>query len=645
MKKKQQTVTGALSITSKGFGFIRTEQGPDVFISYDHLANGMDGDVVEARLLKKGQKPSGKIVSIVKRSDRPIIGVFRFTKQGGKVYPEDERLPSSLIVPEKEIKQSSLEGELRNGKIVMARLLQWSDPSKKPEGTIEQIIGDKEEPGVDLKVVALSRDLSLDFPRPVEQEAENIPLPEIDSVLTQRTDLRETSSFTIDPETAKDFDDAVSLIQLPSGLLELGVHIADVSHFVPENSKIDKEAWNRGTSVYLVNHVLPMLPEYLSNDICSLVPGKPRLTFSVIVELTSMGEARNYRIEETVIESKRRFTYKEVEAIINGKEDPFAPTIHMMQMLSQVLRKRREEQGSIDFDMTEQFIDLDDEGIPRMIQPKERLEAHKLVEEFMLLANRTVAEHIESEEKSRKEKIPFIYRIHEKPAAEDVEAFLSAVSNLGIPYKVGETVEPDDYRNILTIIENLDFKDFVEKIALQSMTKAVYSTENKGHFGLAFDAYTHFTSPIRRYPDLIVHRLLKRYLKKGRGRIPASPRLITFLERTCTQSSVMEKRAVGAEREYTKIKSLEFLSRKVGKVYQGVISGVTSFGLFVELSRYLIEGLVPISELRDDFYTFDEQQYRYVGEKTGKIYRLGDRVTVKIKQVSVEDRKADFILV
>ncbi len=645
MKKKQQTVTGALSITSKGFGFIRTEQGPDVFISYDHLANGMDGDVVEARLLKKGRKPSGKIVSIVKRSDRPIIGVFRFTKQGGKVYPEDERLPSSLIVPEKEIKQSSLEGELKNGKIVMARLLQWSDPSKKPEGTIEQIIGDKEEPGVDLKVVALSRDLSLDFPQPVEQEAENIPLPEIDSVLTQRTDLRETSSFTIDPETAKDFDDAVSLIQLPSGLLELGVHIADVSHFVPENSKIDKEAWNRGTSVYLVNHVLPMLPEYLSNDICSLVPGKPRLTFSVIVELTSMGEVRNYRIEETVIESKRRFTYKEVEAIINGKEDPFAPTIHMMQMLSQVLRKRREEQGSIDFDMTEQFIDLDDEGIPRTIQPKERLEAHKLVEEFMLLANRTVAEHIVSEEKSRKEKIPFIYRIHEKPAAEDVEAFLSAVSNLGIPYKVGKTVEPDDYRNILTIIENLDFKDFVEKIALQSMTKAVYSTENKGHFGLAFDAYTHFTSPIRRYPDLIVHRLLKRYLKKGRGRIPASPRLITFLERTCTQSSVMEKRAVGAEREYTKIKSLEFLSRKVGKVYQGVISGVTSFGLFVELSRYLIEGLVPISELRDDFYTFDEQQYRYVGEKTGKIYRLGDRVTVKIKQVSVEDRKADFILV
>lgn len=645
MKKKQQTVTGALSITSKGFGFIRTEQGPDVFISYDHLANGMDGDIVEARLLKKGRKPSGKIVSIVKRSDRPIIGVFRFTKQGGKVYPEDERLPSSLIVPEKEIKQSSLEGELRNGKIVMARLLQWSDPSKKPEGTIEQIIGDKEEPGVDLKVVALSRDLSLDFPRPVEQEAENIPLPEIDSVLTQRTDLRETSSFTIDPETAKDFDDAVSLIQLPSGLLELGVHIADVSHFVPENSTIDKEAWNRGTSVYLVNHVLPMLPEYLSNDICSLVPGKPRLTFSVIVELTSMGEVRNYRIEETVIESKRRFTYKEVEAIINGKEDPFAPTIHMMQMLSQVLRKRREEQGSIDFDMTEQFIDLDDEGIPRTIQPKERLEAHKLVEEFMLLANRTVAEHIVSEEKSRKEKIPFIYRIHEKPAAEDVEAFLSAVSNLGIPYKVGETVESDDYRNILTIIENLDFKDFVEKIALQSMTKAVYSTENKGHFGLAFDAYTHFTSPIRRYPDLIVHRLLKRYLKKGRGRIPASPRLITFLERTCTQSSVMEKRAVDAEREYTKIKSLEFLSRKVGKVYQGVISGVTSFGLFVELSRYLIEGLVPISELRDDFYTFDEQQYRYVGEKTGKIYRLGDRVTVKIKQVSVEDRKADFILV
>ncbi len=634
-----------MSINSKGFGFVRVEQGSDIFISYDNLANGMDGDIVEAQLLKKGRKPSGEIVSIVKRSDRPIIGVFRFTKYGGKVYPEDERLPSSLIITEKEIDRSELEGELRNGKIVKARLLQWSDPSKKPEGTIELIVGDKDEPGVDLKVVALSRDLPLDFPKPVLQETENIPNPEIDVELSKRTDLRERACFTIDPETAKDFDDAVSLEQLPNGLFELGVHIADVSHFVPENSTIDKEAWDRGTSVYLVNHVLPMLPERLSNEICSLVPGEPRLAYTVIMELTSLGEVRNYRIEETVIQSKRRFTYKEVEAIIQGKEDPFAPTIHLMQMLSQVLRKRREEQGSIDFDMTEQFINLDKDGIPRTIKPKEQLEAHRLVEEFMLLANRTVAGHIVAEEKKRKKNIPFIYRVHEKPAPEDVQTFLAAVSNLGIPYRMGETVEPDDYRNILTIIENLEFKDFVEKIALQSMTKAVYSTENKGHFGLAFDAYTHFTSPIRRYPDLIVHRLLKRYLKKKSRNLQGTSGLTTFLVKTCKQSTEMEKRAVAAEREYTKIKSLEFLSRKVGKMYEGVISGVTSFGLFVELSRYLIEGLVPISALKDDFYIFDEEQYRYVGEKTGKVYRLGDRVTVKIKQVSVEDRKADFIFV
>ena len=656
-------VTGQLQINAKGFGFVRMEDDPDIFIGYDGLANAMDGDTVEAVITEKGRKPAGKVVKVVERSGRNIVGVFRRTDRGGKVYPEDDRLPSSLLIPGEEVRKHRKGGELKDGMIVVARLTEWDDPSKKPVGTIVDIVGDKDEPGIDLKVVALSRGLPLDFPEEVIREAEKLRDPDIKTVVKERTDLRDLVCFTIDPDTAKDFDDAVSLRQLPSGLFELGVHIADVSYYVRENSILDTEAWKRGTSVYFVRHVLPMLPERLSNVICSLVPGKPRLAFSVIMQVSSTGKVVSYRIEETVIESKHRFTYEEAEAVIEGKEHKYASAVHLMQMLSQVLRRRREERGSIDFDMSEAVIILDDEGIPRSITPKERLESHRLVEEFMLLANRTVAGHIVSEEKKRKTKIPFVYRVHEKPPEADVRSFLSVVENLGIPYKIGDTVEPDDYRNILGIIENLEFKDFVEKIALRSMTKAVYSTENIGHFGLAFDAYAHFTSPIRRYPDLIVHRLLKRYLgwlpagggkgngekekasRKGKRKPPVSGKLHGFLEKTCAQSSEREKIAVSAEREYTKIKSLEFLSQKIGHTYEGVISGVTSFGLFVELSHYLIEGLVPLSEMKDDYYTYDEENHQYTGKETGKVYRLGDPVKVKILRVSVDDRKADFTFV
>ncbi len=639
------------------------EDAPDIFIGYDGLANAMDGDIVEAVITEKGRKPAGKVVKVVERSGRNIVGVFRRTDRGGKVYPEDDRLPSSLVIPADEVGAQRKGGELKDGQIVVAHLTEWHDPSKKPVGTIVDIVGDKDEPGIDLKVVALSRGLPLDFPEEVIREAEKLRDPDIKTVVKERTDLREIDCFTIDPDTAKDFDDAVSIRQLPSGLLEVGVHIADVSYYVRENSILDTEAWKRGTSVYFVRHVLPMLPERLSNVICSLVPGKPRLAFSVIMQVSSTGKVVSYRIEESVIESKHRFTYEEAEAVIEGKEHRYAPAIHLMQMLSQVLRRRREEEGSIDFDMTEAIIILDEEGIPRSITPKERLESHRLVEEFMLLANRVVAGHIVSEEKKRRTKIPFVYRIHEKPPEADVRSFLSVVENLGIPYKIGDTVESDDYRNILSIIENLEFKDFVEKIALRSMTKAVYSTENKGHFGLAFDAYTHFTSPIRRYPDLIVHRLLKRYLgwlpagggtesgekgkvsRKGNRKPPVSGKLYGFLEKTCAQSSEREKTAVSAEREYTKIKSLEFLSQKIGHTYEGVISGVTSFGLFVELSHYLIEGLVPLSEMKDDYYTYDEEHHRYTGKDSGTTYRLGDPAKVKILRVSVADRKADFTFV
>ena len=643
--KSTEIVEGSISITSKGFGFVQLDERPDVFVAYENLSTAMDGDTVRAELFARTsrKKPAGRVLEVLKRSEKPIIGVFRRDEGGGTVYPDDERLPRSLSIPKSSLKKSPAGGELTSGKVVVAKLTTWTDPQKKPLGVVERVVGDQDEPGMDVKLVALSKGLSLEFPKEVIDEVEKIPEPNFRKELKTRTDLRDLPCFTIDPETAEDFDDAVSLVQLSNGLFELGIHIADVSHFVREGSALDNEAWKRATSVYFVRTALPMLPERLSNELCSLRPGEERLAYSVLVQLDSLGNVHGHRIEESVIRSRHRFTYQQVEDIIHGADNKLAPTVHLMQMMSQVLRKRREESGSIDFDLTEKRITLDDEGIPRMVQPAQRLEANRLVEEFMLLANRVVASHVLNESAHRKSPMPFIYRIHETPKEDDAQSFLSVIENLGIPYRAGESIEPEDYRNILSIIQNLEFKDFVEKIALYSMTKAVYSTENLGHFGLGFDAYTHFTSPIRRYPDLVVHRLLKRYSRKQRaGRTKA---LASFLDRTCEHASLMEKLATDAEREYTKLKSMEFLARRVGNIYEGVISGVTSFGLFVELTRYLIEGLVPLSAMTDDHYTFDQENYRYIGDKTTKVYRLGDRVQVRIKNVSVDDRKADFEMV
>jgi len=651
MKQKKKTVQGKLSVTSKGFGFVGQEDGPDLFVPYEHLGGAIHGDVVEAAPMggDRKRRPSGKVTRIIERSSENIVGVFRKNRNGGVLFPEDARLPNSISVPDSLLQKAGLAKKIRSGHVVVAHI-DGEGRDGAPVARIERIVGDQDETGMDLKVVALSRGLSLEYPEEVETEAHKISRPDIKSELKRRRDLRQLPCYTIDPQDAKDFDDAVSLRQLENGLFELGVHIADVSHYVTENSPLDKEAWKRATSVYFVKHVIPMLPERLSNDICSLVPGKERLAFSVLMQLDSLGNLHDYTIEESVIKSARRYTYAEVEEILGGKSDKNAQTLHLMQLVSQMLRKRREEDGSIDFDMTELLITLDKEGIPREISPKERLDAHRLVEEFMLLANRTVASHIETLQKELKTSLPFIYRVHEAPAREDVESFLQVLSGLGIRYRIGDTIEPDDYRNILRIIENLEFREFVETIALRSMTKAVYATENAGHFGLAFDAYTHFTSPIRRYPDLAVHRLVKRYGgKKPDGKKRSKPNiskaLARFLEKTCTQANEMERVAVSAEREYTKIKSMEFLSRKVGNVYDGVISGVASFGLFVEIEHYMIEGLVAVSAMSDDYYKYDADNYQFVGEKNGKVFRLGDRVTVKVKSVSVDDKQAEFVLV
>ncbi|MFP4382713.1 MAG: ribonuclease R [Spirochaetia bacterium] len=638
--QKNNKITGRLTVNARGFGFVEVPDGNDLFIPFDFLDTGMNGDLVEAEVVRKvkGKNPVGRITGIKKRYRTQIVGIYKRSGKGGTVTPENERLRREITIPAGKFRGKDGTAP-SDGEAVLVELENWDDPKENPRGRILEVIGSPEKPETDVRLITRRNGIKTEFPPEVLKQAAEIKKPRIKDELKRREDLRKWDCITIDPEKAKDFDDAVSLEQLKNGLFRLGVHIADVSFYVPEGTPLDQSGYERGTSVYLVKDVIPMLPENLSNNICSLRPGEDRLAFSVIMDLDSLGIVRKYRITESVIRSKHRYTYEEVEKVLNGGKDKRAKILHSMMMLSTILRRRREEDGSIDFDISEPVISLDQHGIPFEVRPKERLNAHRLIEEFMLTANVTVARHI----LEKKGNYPFIYRVHKQPEKEDMQSFLELLERLGIAYRITGQLEPEDYRKLLDIIENLEFRDFVEKVALRSMTKAVYSTENKGHFGLAFDGYTHFTSPIRRYADLAVHRLLKKYAAHGN---PGKPEKIKQnLQDICASCNEAELRSVEAEREFTRLKSLEFLTGKTGEEFDGIISGVTEFGLFVELTHFLIEGLIHVSELGDDFYEYDRENYQLLGKETGKTYRLGDRVRVRIKTINLKERKADFDLI
>ena len=668
-ERPKASVDGILSVNAKGFGFVNVEEGDDIFIPLDNLHTAMDGDKVSAEIVREvpGRKRVGRITTVLEQGSSQIIGLFRIKNGTAQVVPTDERFNRAFDISNDDLTQDKSGSGSRPGKsgsapvegdLVVVMRGEWTDPARHPSGSIVQILGKLGDPGMDLRIVARNSGLTMEFPEEVEKETAVLDAPDIKKELAHREDLRDRLCFTIDPESAKDFDDAVSLVQLDNGLFELGVHIADVSHYVREGTALDQEAFDRGTSVYFVNAVVPMLPERISNDLCSLRQDEDRLAFSVIMQIDSRGLIHNYRIRESIIRSKRRFSYQEVEDIIHGKEHQHAKTIHLMMLLALALRRSREEMGSIDFDIPVPEISLDENGLPFEVRPSERLEANRLIEEFMLAANLTVARHMARRDGDLPPR-PFVYRIHEKPDEKTMREFLELMERLGLSYKIAGDLEPEDYRKILDIIENLEFKDFAEKVALRSMTKAIYSTDNIGHFGLAFDAYTHFTSPIRRYADLVVHRLIKAYAAAGpagksRGgaarpediaaRQKQDAETLAELRRICDQCSKREIRAVQAEREYSKIKSMEFLAGKVGESYNGIIAGVSSFGFFVELTHYLIEGLVHVSELKDDRYEFDKDNYTLTGAANGKSYRLGDPVRVTIKSVSKDEKKADFVL-
>lgn len=642
-------IEGRLVLTGRGFGFVSRDDGPDILIPFDHLGTATSGDTVRVELFPESprDKPAGRITAVTVRSDLPIVGRVQWRGKELRLYPEGQRINRAVILEPNLIgpfmKAHVPNGRLRNGDVLSVDLSRWEDAAGHPTGTPRAFIGRSGDAESEIKLIALARGFHLDFPHAVVEAANRLDAPRMDELARRRRDLRGELCFTIDPETAKDFDDALSIRQRKDGLLEIGIHIADVSHFVAEGDVIDLEAWKRATSVYLVNTVLPMLPERLSNELCSLVPGKPRLAMTVNVVLDSTGQVAEVSVFESIIRSRRRFTYAEVEAILHGKDDPLAPQLHLLHLVTQQLRRDREERGSVDLDLPAARITLDENGVPVSIRPTERLRSQRMVEESMLLANRLVAERLLASGS------PGIYRVHDQPRPTDVHGLLTTLEQLGIRYKVGDEFKPDDYRNILAIIENLEFRDFVEALAMRSLNKAVYAVENRGHFGLAMDAYTHFTSPIRRYPDLVVHRLLKRMstrAPKGRGgRSRPTPPSLAYLAKTCEHASAQERAATDAERAYTRLKALQYLGKRIGREYAGTVSGVTSFGLFVEIDRYLVEGLVPIATLGKERFDLERAAHRLVGQKTGTAFRLGDRVRISVVSVDTGERRAEFRLV
>ena len=658
--RKSNYATGILNVKTQGYGFVRRDdKGEDVFVSQKNMGPALHLDQVKVLLWARpvGRLAEGKVIEVLERGRNRIVGTYHETQKYSYVIPDELKITRDVMVGKEDFR------DVKTGDKVVIEMTHWGDTRRMPEGKVVEVLGSPDAPGVDVLSVIHSFELPVRFPQKVDAEAGRIPEGIQSADLKNRLDLRHKLVFTIDPEDAKDFDDAVSLGEHANGHVSLGVHIADVSQFVNPGSAIDTEALRRGTSVYLVDRVIPMLPEKLSNTICSLRPNEDHLTFSVIMEVSPEGEVVAYQIKESVIRSKYRFTYQEVQSFIDrldnelkksGKthsmgtaessrpdQDPdFRKTIDKMITLCRILKKRRYEEGSIPFDAPEPKVILDKKGTPIALGVRDRSESHGLIEEFMILANRTVAEHINRLRKDRSRKYPFVYRIHEKPDGKKLNDFVNFVRALGYVFDPGRRVSAKKFQRLLEQVAGSKHAIIVEEIALRTMMKAMYATRNPGHFGLACAHYTHFTSPIRRYPDLVVHRLLKVYADEGdlSGLFPMK------LSRICELASKKEITAQKAERESIKTKQLLFMKNHIGDEFNGVISGVTSFGIFVEIPEFLVEGLVHIKDLEDDYYLFDEIRYCLNGRNNGKVYQLGDSVRVLVMRVSLEMRKLDFML-
>jgi ribonuclease R len=624
-------VIGKADVTQSGAAFIMVDgQDKDVYVPAKFTRNAMQGDEVKVRILTHGRRPEGEIVEILKRSQDSFVGRLDVLEKFAFFIADEKRLNTDVFIP-----MDLISGAKTNDRVIV-RITDWGNGSKKPSGEVIEVLKGAQDANYDMKMILIGNGFSIDFPREVYNELAKVSERISDDEIARRVDFRDVLTFTIDPEDAKDFDDAISIRTLDNGNLEIGVHIADVSHYVREGSALDKEAERRATSVYLPDRVCPMLPEKLSNILCSLRPKEDKLTFSAIFELDDKHNIKNYSIAKTVIHSDRRFTYEEAQQVIESGEGDYVQELHMLNKIAKGLRAKRFKKGAIGFEKPEVRFKLDDTGKPISVYVKERKDAHLLVEDFMLLANETVAKFGSQLHKGKKG--PFVYRIHDAPDLTRLEQFSAIASRFGYALKFDDAKEvATTLNNLLKHIEGKPEQNVLETMAIRSMAKAIYTTRNIGHYGLAIEYYTHFTSPIRRYPDVLVHRLLEGILSGH-----AVPIDKEELEIRCKNSSLMERKAMDAEREATKYKQIEYLQDKVGNTYEGIISGVIARGIFVEISENKCEGMVSVELLGNEDFVYDEKMVRLVGNKTGTKYQIGDKVNIKILSADIILRRVDF---
>ncbi|MBM7652056.1 ribonuclease R [Neobacillus cucumis] len=644
LPQKMNLIRGKLIGHAKGFAFVVPDEPgmDDIFIPPNETNTAMHGDTVLARVSSEtsGTRREGSIIRIIERGVQQIVGTYVESKSFGFVIPDDKKFANDIFIP-----KNASKGAVEGHKVVV-KLVTYPDGRKSAEGEIIQVLGHKNDPGVDILSVIHKHGLPMAFPDDVLNQANETPDTIDESELANRRDLRNETIVTIDGADAKDLDDAVTVTKLENGNYKLGVHIADVSYYVKEGTPIDVEAEDRATSVYLVDRVIPMIPHRLSNGICSLNPKVDRLVLSCEMEISSEGTVVSHEIFQSVIKTTERMTYYDVNRILTDKDEEtraryesLVPMFELMEELAEVLRNKRMKRGAIDFDFKESKVLVDDEGKPTDVVLRERSVAERLIEEFMLAANETVAEHFHWME------VPFIYRIHEDPKEDKLRRFFEFITNFGYIVKgTANDVHPRALQEIIEEVQGKPEEMVISTVMLRSMQQAKYYPESLGHFGLSTEFYTHFTSPIRRYPDTIVHRLIRTYLIEGKIDSTTQEKWNARLPEIAEHSSKMERRAVDAERETDELKKAEYMEDKIGVEYDGIISSVTNFGMFVELPN-TIEGLVHVSYMTDDYYRFDERHYAMIGERTGNVFRIGDEITVRVVKVNKDERSIDFEIV
>lgn len=616
--------------------FVPEGGGDPIFIAERNSAHAMNNDKVKIAFFakRKNHDAEGEVIEILERANDVFVGILEVEKSYAFLVTENRTLANDIFIPKDKLKGG------KTGDKAVVKITEWPDKAKNPIGQVIDILGRAGENTTEMHAILAEFGLPYVYPQSVEKAADKIPVDITPEEINRREDFRGVTTFTIDPKDAKDFDDALSIRKLKDGLWEVGVHIADVTHYVKEGGIIDKEAEKRATSVYLVDRTIPMLPERLCNFLCSLRPNEEKLAFSVIFDITEKGDVKSSRVVHTVIYSDRRFTYEEAQEIIETKEGEYKEEMLMLDTIAKALREKRFAAGAINFDRYEVKFEIDEKGKPVSVYFKESKDANKLVEEFMLLANRTVAEKIGRVPKGKKAKV-LPYRIHDLPDPEKLDNLNQFIARFGYKLRTSGT-KTDISKSINHLLDDIQGKkeeNLIETVSIRAMQKARYSTHNIGHYGLAFEYYTHFTSPIRRFPDMMVHRLVTRYMDGGRSASESK------YEDLCDHSSNMEQIAANAERASIKYKQVEFMSERLGQTYDGVISGVTEWGLYVELNENKCEGMIPIRDLDDDYYEFDEKNYCLRGRHKNRIYSLGDAITVKVARANLEKKQLDFALV